>query len=523
MKFHLATTALLFSVSAGVALGQLSSTSSLLSSQTEIVEDATTTTTTTTTTSATEEAASGSDKNSEDKGSGITSSLSLGVPFPPLSSSSVRLRSPKAPRDAVFAEEEENLSSAIMVNDSTTDNLDLFSSLVASSWNLQTSLSGEVSAQDTEAFGSSVSLSKDGKTMVVGAPGDTFGTVELFQLINNKWVQAAKPIPSSKGGDGFGFSVALSKDGKVMIAGAPKDGQIRVFKDQQVGINRKWSVLGVPFQGNGQSNNKQFGYAVDVSNDENKNESRIAMGEPFRTIRGKNNVGAVQTRKLNNVTRRWEVYGSLITGIKAGDRAGTSVSFSRTGKRVAVGFPGANNGKGEVRVYQLSRKGKWFLRGGRNGGDMVGTKFGDNFGVDVKLSYDGNAVAARGFRNAKVFKFDTTAKQWIQKGSEIKQDIGLPKTKPSVDLAKFGGNTLVLGSTNRFKVLVQVYKFQKNNGDNGEWVQVGQKIQSNPKSNGVDVSISNNDRTLVVGIPGNDNRDGRVDIYKQFNFVSEES
>lgn len=94
-------------------------------------------------------------------------------------------------------------------------------------------------------FGNSLSLSHDGNTLAVGAPGEDSidtgptndyvvvngvsiirnnGGVYIFTYANDAWTQQAKVKPYDNGfSQQFGFSLALSGDGNTLAVGAPGD------------------------------------------------------------------------------------------------------------------------------------------------------------------------------------------------------------------------------------------------------------------------------------------------------------
>ncbi len=78
------------------------------------------------------------------------------------------------------------------------------------------------------AFGSSVALSSDGRTLAVAALGEDVGgrdtgCVYVFRFDGEKWIET-RVIPSDlKAGQGFGSSVALSGDGTMLVAGSAMD------------------------------------------------------------------------------------------------------------------------------------------------------------------------------------------------------------------------------------------------------------------------------------------------------------
>ena len=78
-------------------------------------------------------------------------------------------------------------------------------------------------------FGSSISISNDGTSMVTGAPlcVSGAGTVFLFSIRNNLNPTFVDPSPVH--GEKFGFSVSMSADGSIIVIGALFRGNTFVF------------------------------------------------------------------------------------------------------------------------------------------------------------------------------------------------------------------------------------------------------------------------------------------------------
>jgi len=81
-----------------------------------------------------------------------------------------------------------------------------------------------------DSFGTSVSLSRDGTTALVGARtdedphGERSGSAYMFSRSGGSWSQERKlTAGDGDGGDTFGDSVALSNDATTALVGAPKD------------------------------------------------------------------------------------------------------------------------------------------------------------------------------------------------------------------------------------------------------------------------------------------------------------
>ncbi|WP_445361818.1 histidine kinase [Microbulbifer sp. EKSA005] len=93
----------------------------------------------------------------------------------------------------------------------------------------------------SDAFGESVSLTADGRTLVVGAPkegssakgigGDqnnnsveNAGAAYVFTLVDEAWLQKAYlKASNTDANDNFGYSASLSADGDALVIGAPNE------------------------------------------------------------------------------------------------------------------------------------------------------------------------------------------------------------------------------------------------------------------------------------------------------------
>ena len=101
----------------------------------------------------------------------------------------------------------------------------------------------------------------------------------------------------------------------------------------------------------------------------------------FLTLIGFISIGMAQTQIGND----------LESESGKGEEFGGSVSISNNGKRVAIGDEnndGNGDDAGHVRAFEFSNN-SW----SQLGSDIDGEAAGDNFGVDVSMSYDGKRIA----------------------------------------------------------------------------------------------------------------------------------
>ena len=106
----------------------------------------------------------------------------------------------------------------------------------------QTAILNATDAAKNAYFGSSLAVSGDGNTMVIGAPGAAVGTntsagqVYVFQNSGSTWYQSAiLNATDAAAGDNFGSSAAISDDGNTVLLGAvgyaSYSGKAYVFKN----------------------------------------------------------------------------------------------------------------------------------------------------------------------------------------------------------------------------------------------------------------------------------------------------
>src|SRR5690554_7264552 len=168
--------------------------------------------------------------------------------------------------------------------------------------------------------GWSVALSADGTIVAMSAPrhngnGPESGQVRIFENIQGTWTQVGAPLVGLQPNDTFGTSVALSADGTTVVVGtvpeitAGTSGYTMVF----VNISGIWTQIGQPIYGTDPGN--QSGRSVSLSSDGNI----VAIGESGYTTSGNSRIGNV--RIFENVSGTWTQKGSNIIGEAANDNS----------------------------------------------------------------------------------------------------------------------------------------------------------------------------------------------------------
>jgi FG-GAP repeat protein len=341
---------------------------------------------------------------------------------------------------------------------------------------------GYFKASNTSAgglFGTSVSLSSDGTTLAVGAPGESSsatgvggdqasrgaggsGAVYVFTRLRDAWVQQAYVKASNtKAGDHFGDSVSLSGDGNTLAVGADFEDSLGTgINGHQGSIAENSSNRGAVYvftrsggnwsqqayvKADGGHDNAYFGRAVSLNSDGNT----LAVGATGEST------GALDAGAVYVFARSGSVWSQQAfvkpSNILSGAHFGSSVALNGDGDTLAAGAPdeydGANTG-GTVYVFTPSA-GVWSQQALVKASDTAAF---DVFGDSVALSSEGNtlAVGARdefnGATGGAVYVFTRSAGTWSQQASVEASNTAAGDTFGRSVALSSDGNTLAVGA-----------------------------------------------------------------------------
>ncbi|MDX6581858.1 MAG: hypothetical protein QOI10_1042, partial [Solirubrobacterales bacterium] len=239
------------------------------------------------------------------------------------------------------------------------------------------------------AFGSSVALSADGNTALIGGPNDDAGLGAAWVLTRSGGVwtqQGAKLIGSGEAGSGkFGWSVALSDDGNTALIGGPLDGGAPGAAWAFTRSGGVWTQQGAKLTGSGETGTGGFGWSVALSDDGN---TALIGGNGDST-----NVGAAWA--FTRSSGVWTQQGAKLTG--AGETGagqfGWSVALSADGNTALIGGVGDNGFVGAAWEF-IRSGGAWTQQGAKLVGS--GETGAAQFGSSVALSADGNTALIGG-------------------------------------------------------------------------------------------------------------------------------
>ena len=361
--------------------------------------------------------------------------------------------------------------------------------------------------------GTSVSFNNAGTRVVIGAPQHDGGSgmARVFELVGGNWVDSGFASPylansqlgQSVSMSGDGTTVAIGAPGYTDGSGSPNTGQIAVY-ERSGGF---WTLMdfitppNVPL-----TTYERFGQSVSISND----GTIVAIGAPFT---GGDGVVLVYEWSAG-FPGSWGQMGVDINGLPgASSLFGQSVSISNDGTKVAIGASQYNSGTGVVQVWEFVVN--WVKVGG-GGGDIIGQTDSQS-GSSVSLNGDGNIVAIGApnqFPNpGEVTVHEYIGAAWTQIGETITEGGGTNDTFGSSVSINNVGDIVAIGAPNydSSKGLVKVYEF-----DNVDWTQmggdVGGIIMTN-KQYGSSVSLSGDGIRVAIGAPVANSNDGEVLIY----------
>lgn len=306
-------------------------------------------------------------------------------------------------------------------------------------WSVQAKLVGTGAIGDLAAGqGTSVALSADGSTALIGGPydDDYTGATWVFVRSGSTWSQQAKLVGTGTVNKAEqGSSVALASDGNTALIGGPTDaGQSDCNGSQGAAwvftrSGSTWSQQGPKLVGTGVLGYAEQGLAVALSGDGNT----ALIGGPFDGAASycpPTNMGAAWVFARSGST--WSQQAKLVgNGPAAGSwpnqrLEGSSVALSVNGDTALIGGPADNNGMGAAWVFTRSGS-SWSQQGSQltASDEITGTDTanGGLFGSSAALSSDGNTALIGGRGDdadmGATWLFTHSGSNWVQQGSKL--------------------------------------------------------------------------------------------------------
>ena len=345
--------------------------------------------------------------------------------------------------------------------------------------------------------GSSVALSADGNTAIVGGAIDANwkGAAWAFTRSGGVWTQQGAKLVGSGGGpiDCQGGSVAISADGSTAIVGGVFGGGVLngaawVFT-RGSGV---WTQQGDKLVGSGASVAPPYGEYEGISVALSANGDTAAVGQAFDEPLG---AAWVFTR----VGGVWTQQGTKLvgTGVDGSWAAlGWSIALSADGNTAIVGGPEDHERGGAAWVFVRSGT-AWTQQGGKLVG--TGATSGAGQGSSVALSADGNTAIVGSSRGNAVWVFTRSGGVWTQQGEKLvgTSTVG-PAQQGAVALSGDGDTAIVGGNDATGGIAAWVFT-----RTGGVWTQLGDNLVGadsvGSAHEGVSVALSSDGTTAIMG------------------------
>jgi hypothetical protein len=307
------------------------------------------------------------------------------------------------------------------------------------------------------SFGQSVALSSDGQTALIGGGEDNLGTgaAWVFTRFGSTWTQQAPKLTAGGGEEigkaRFGSSLALSADGNTALIGAAGDngnaGAGWIFTRS----GSTWTQQGPKLAGSGEVAGccgGDLGYSVALSADGN---TALVGG-----YNDSNATGAVWVFTRSGST--WTQQGEKLTA-KSGEEIseggfGSAVALSGEGDTALIGgaahgFPGA--------AWIFTRSGStWTQQGERL--TAASKEPSEDFGRTVALSADGSTALIGGLNGTPgaAWVFARSGSAWTQQGAQLTlehEEVGTGADFGASVALSSDGNTALIGGPHEGRVV----------------------------------------------------------------------
>jgi len=354
-------------------------------------------------------------------------------------------------------------------------------------------------AVDPAYQGSSVALSADGNTAMVGGLVDDKlnGAGWVFTRSGSIWTQQGSKLvgTGAVGPAGQGSSLALSADGNTALVGGPYDNRSTGAAWVYTRNGGVWTQDGSKLVGFGALEAARQGATVALSADGNT----AIVGGPYDN----SFAGAVWVFTRNGGV--WTQQGSKLVGTGGieSSRQGSSVALSADGNTAIVGAIGDNWYAGAAWVFIRSGT-VWTQQGSKLvGTGAVGNVFGQ--GTSVALSADGNTAIVGGVGDnsytGAAWVFTRSGTVWTQQGSKLVGTGAIGKASQAHSVAlSADGNTAIISGPRDNSSSGATWVFTRSGT---VWIQQGSKLVGagavGNARQGSSLALSADGNTVIVG------------------------
>jgi FG-GAP repeat/Bacterial Ig domain len=365
-------------------------------------------------------------------------------------------------------------------------------------------------------FGDSVALSADGNMALIGGQIDNSskGAAWVFVRSGSSWGQLGSKIvpPDETTSSQFGTSVALSGDGGTALIGGNLDGGtgaawVYVRSGSSWAEQRKLPATGL-------TGADKFGQSVALSFDGN---TAIIGGPGNDGSAGAGHGGGaawVFTRSGTTWTQQGPPISPTVGPMNNNSAFGTAVALSSDGNIAFIGGPQDGPGSGTVWAYTRSGA-TWSPQQALNANDEAGFPGLAHFGAAIDLSSDGNTALIGGPDDnnsigGAAWVFTRSGTTWSQQGGKL-----LP-TNANGGNAQFGnsvalssdGNTALIGSDQDANNIGAAYVFTRSGS---VWTQQQRMTGAGETGFGFfgsGVALASDGQTAMIGAQGDTSETG---------------
>jgi FG-GAP repeat len=374
-------------------------------------------------------------------------------------------------------------------------------------------------------FGFSVALSANGNTALIGTRGqeaEVGNAAWIFTRSGTTWTRQTELVPDDASGSAtFGYSVALSANGKTALVGGIADnadaGAAWVF----TGSGATWSQQGPKLTPTDESGAGELGYSVALS----RNGDTALLGAPHDDGGEARGLGAAWVFARSSTA--WSQQGTKLTGGEESGEGdfGAAVALAGSGSRALIGGPEDNSRTGAAWAFKRSSA-AWAQHGPKI--TEAEERGEGEFGGSVAVSANGTTALIGAPRNldaggknhrepaGAVWAFTRSGSTWAQQGTqlipddetEVKPEEGSARFGYSVALSAHGDTALIGGPDDNGETFGDggvgaAWVFTR---EGSAWSQSAPKLlaaeQTDEGEFGFSVALSAKATTALIGRPG---------------------
>jgi hypothetical protein len=349
-----------------------------------------------------------------------------------------------------------------------------------------------------DLFGWTVSLTADGQTALVGAPGRTIGAAYVFVQRGGKWSEQQElDSPAGAAQDGYGWSVTLAGDGGTALVSAYTGNGLNGIVYSYARQGGSYVLDGRITAPDGAAGDA-FGASVSLSGLGNV----ALIGAPDHN----GDQGAAYV--FVHGGRSWSEQREFQDPGAAGEAYGYSVSEAADGLTGVVGAPLANGGDGAAYVFSQLGSSQQQLVG-------TATPATSLFGLSVSIdALTGRILVGSPFANlgeGAAFVYDNAGSRWTQSQELAPSNPGGSDAFGFSVSLDYLGNVALIGATGRNGTAGSAFTFAGNGNGNGKLSQQRELTEPTPglgDQYGYSVAVNALGSELLIGSPYTNNATG---------------